>query len=1027
MVSGTSERSLVSSLMDLSRLLYRTAQIVRIPSEDLLKSLGLELPLPPQLILCGIQSAAATFRLPPSSKTDTIQRHEVLLDGHLVGELPHNAETFQLLNLYPSVRYELRIIAVNHCDLRAVSKSVTFQTLSDSLDLFSGPTQATIHVQLLPPVRERPTLPKSDGCTLSSQSRADPTPLSSHSNSTGEPQLPAQKPEGPSTHSSCEETVVLGSLPCNGGHTRDLHELRSDLYESIKHFEKVRTEYQATLDTLEQELSAVRNQAKTKEDLSSETRRELAHLERNTRILKNTRDALEKKAADCDSGKHRQEDEIRQWKEQLREIETEMKTLEKEKGKTKGRGEKRMKSVKENVKSLQKQLKSLEQELKQYKGSLPPPVDEQNPGHSEPISNHLEEQRHLLELRSQVERETCRLQEVRDLRDQAQRLLQHRQAQVRTVSGTDIFGFHQPAGKLGNRGDTSGQAFSYTHSHDLNDHHESSRGILSPTAQVLLPSGLLGDEDSPQEMRDSRWNPDDILESFRGHQSARTTLQNSISSTQSVIPSSIPKSPTSSNSRSTPPSVWSSPRNSSLQITGFPTLHDSLKQDSDALSIGSAALVDASTTVEEPVGSRKLASFFSWQRGRNPREDQLRFGSLRPNETKSVPRSHEFPDPIGTKRRSGSTASWVSPASLRGKPTLGFGRADGSTLSPYDHSASSTLAKRRLGFGMFGAGNQRPTPVAGLAHPGSFQVLMTTSGLPPPRPSTESQPFGWPSSHHQDENADISRIYWSLPTSRRQSLRNASTSSSGLGFSALAIDDLLKVSENMPSQGTAPPVPKLNPAAAAFTSKRWTFRNGDAKKKAKDAQSSTMYDPDPSPQPDVHDAVSVHTISSRADTATTASNSIELSLTNASDSIPGTPVKDLGNSFISKLVTRKSSSGKFNLALGRAKDRSSVAAGAETPTSSTTKSIFGRKSAEPVDESAVRVAGELAKASLAMQEYSEAAAAAKKQESGAGSETNGSAGKRASGLDWVRMVGKSKKKRDAAETAGVAAEDESAG
>ena len=173
---------------------------------------------------------------------------------------------------------------------------------------------------------------------------------------------------------------------------------------------------------------------------------------------------------------------------------------------------------------------------------------------------------------------------------------------------------------------------------------------MSLTADALLPSGLLGDEEPPsprsgslQDIYPSSRPPDTSFgvggfPGFSGVESSATG----------------PNSPDSSGSRSN--SVFSSLRSS---FYNFPSMPDTFTE-SNRWSINSAgATLDTIRTnsTANPLSSKRLSNLFSFrQRGKTLPDQPPLLGSLKAGQSYSFPRKDQEPlgsglGPIGTARR----------------------------------------------------------------------------------------------------------------------------------------------------------------------------------------------------------------------------------------------------------------------------------------------------------------------------------------------------------------------------------------
>lgn len=467
---------------------------------------------------------------------------------------------------------------------------------------------------------------------------------------------------------------------------------------------------------------------------------------------------------------------------------------------------------------------------------------------------------------------------------------------------------------------------------------------MSPRADALLPSNLLGDEP---------------VGSDPGMGNIASSLFTGINPNlfSGLGPAGLPfdplahgsPSPVSSGSRSA--SIFSSPRDSLNNL-----------QETDRISAHSAnvPLTQAGPSDGPQSASRKLSGLFSFtrQRGKTLADDPPVLGTLKLGQSQSFPRNLEQGlDPIGTRRRRLShTGGWANPM------TSLFPRSTGTGNDTTDAASARIPTSRRSGFpdffassrlnpanfgklgktglGDLGSGYNQFSPRHDPIEPALFGTLRGDSSSPRPsstysfenqlpRPSTDSQPFGWPAPDKSGLRGSPLGPDWSSPQpwshsqSRRPSIQYGSTSNLSLGAAA-AESDVLEVPHEMPrplqapigtrpSSSQRPVTPKLNPAAPSFKtlfSKKAEKEKDKDKEKVKESEIPNDKEieatPEESSPPDSRRSKDSRSIA----TATSMGESYD----SLERTPSGTPSETPGQkeTFIQK-ITRKSSSSKFNI------------------------------------------------------------------------------------------------------------------
>lgn len=460
---------------------------------------------------------------------------------------------------------------------------------------------------------------------------------------------------------------------------------------------------------------------------------------------------------------------------------------------------------------------------------------------------------------------------------------------------------------------------------------------MSPTANALLPSNLFRDEDVSGP----------LLGNKRGDEIFCAEPPSTLSPSGGDSEPRGPISPVSSSSRS--PSIFSSPHDSLQIVHNHQAGADPLLEN-DHRSVNSAGTSFASVAVDtNTMAARRLASLFNFnrQRGKST-NDPPPLGTLKQGQSQSFPRNleQETLDPVGTRRRRGSYGNWANPmASFLTRN----GALSGESVEGNGSLTSRPSVARRSRLNMFGSKYDPLEPSALLEQPSSPRPSSTYSFENVlPRPSTDSQPFGWPVLPHRSSplGADWSgtRGPWSRSQSRRQSIQHGSTSNLSLGSTPLDPEDYqstLGVQVTPPAPiGTRPqssqrPItPKLNPAAPTF---KTLFSRGDTKRaskaektlekateKSKDKVAeegkdmgfeALLEETSPTDPRLSRDAHSIATATSMAESHDSLDRSI--SGTPSEAVTPSAPKETL-----MQRITRKSSSSKFTVPWG--KDRGSL-------------------------------------------------------------------------------------------------------
>lgn len=448
--------------------------------------------------------------------------------------------------------------------------------------------------------------------------------------------------------------------------------------------------------------------------------------------------------------------------------------------------------------------------------------------------------------------------------------------------------------------------------------------MMSPAANQLLPSNLLGDEEFA--------NPDtsdavsrETLETSSHNPFIKHTLSNSDTS----FPT--PHTPLSTGSRAG--SVFSSPHDSMQNLQGFPSSQEAYS-DNDLHSINStsAPLHGSLAADPNPLATSRLANLFSSpfsrQRGKRSTQDAPMLGTLKQGQSQSFPRhfEQEAVDSAANRRRRGSHGTWVNPMTAL--------LARNSSDAPENGIITArTFSGRNSRLNMFKPKLDALDPSVfaekKTSRPSSTYSYDQTYG----KASSESQRLWWPVSETiPSRTSPLGATWapsngpWSHMPSRRASIQHGSSTNLSIGSTPLEPDEmptslLRQRSEQAPigtrpKSSQRPTTPRLNPAAPSFKTlfrgklERSTGKVSE-KHKDKDNESSEQEESEIAneaspPRPRLsRDAQSITTATSTAD----SHDSFERSTS-------GTPSDTIASGQKESLmqkITRKSSSSKFNV------------------------------------------------------------------------------------------------------------------
>ncbi|KAI1989179.1 hypothetical protein LOZ53_003678 [Ophidiomyces ophidiicola] len=974
----------VSILWALIWLSYRTYQVCLTPNDVLVDKLGLDIPPPPEVTLeeIGSRDIRIAWKYPDSH--NSIHKHIIQVNGVRVGESKRSETAVSVSNLLSGHIYHICVIAISAANFQTSSAVLHVRTNYDDSQGENGVCGGP-YIQAYAP---RPSILTSPSAPVMTREHSS-GPLQGKRSVAGR--------KGPLSASVTDyNTSHVTSDDGKGSSLEDSEETVERLAEQLKNMQQENDtldrqicqeekEYELSLGELEDRRDELRQRVKEKDEASGDLRKHINKLESLNRSAQSERSKREKQLQQKEAEKNKRADDIARWDAGVSEMRSAAERLQGEKAEIEKQSAKRLAEYRSKIRDEQTGMKALEEDIKVKGGRIKLLEEERRRlegGDNEETKelDRLERERDcrweikmanlraqytsLINVHTQAQQQYYEAQErlkwitsqrpsttlpyvpipALDFdtarRANTYRRSRHRSSLTSNVSSPVSYSIAESTFQGSNSYRQLGTAsptvpptsafFNINNGMTIPDpadqlspiRTEPSNPPMSPRADALLPSDLLGDEDqppsSPQETTEFPTLPVSAAAPFQG-------LQNS---------------PSPASSGSHPPSLFTSPRESIINLPE--SEHKSMQTAESQVS------PDAAQSA-----SRKLSGLFGFhrQRGRTMADGPM-LGSLKPGQSQSFPRNMDLEDldPIGTRRRRLSyTGGWANPmATLFPRSSTTHVTADSSsdrlpasrramfpsffTTGKASNASSDMLENTdpKIGYNQFSPRHDPINPsILGTvrrdslsprpASTYSFDTLL-------PRPTSDVPPFGWPPPDiHRNGplNVDWSTTggAWSRSQSRRPSFQLGSSSHLPPAFPS----DINFIDQPYEPQrpiqapiGTRPPsshrpmTPKLNPAAPSF---KTLFGKKSERSKAKDMDTPKSHDEaqfentSPTESRQSKDTRSIRT---------SAAESRE-SLERISSSTPSDVINSK-ESFIQK-ITRKGSSSKFNMPW---KDRASL-------------------------------------------------------------------------------------------------------
>ncbi|KAI9885858.1 MAG: Transcription initiation factor TFIID subunit 9 [Watsoniomyces obsoletus] len=811
---------------------------------------------------------------------------------------------------------------------------------------------------------------------------------------------------------------------------------------------KEEEDFRETKESLVRERDRLKQLLKEKDEASAELRKEVQSLERQNRVVQSNKSAKERLLRQKQEERQKMEQDVERWKRETEAYVKEMEKMKTRKQRVSENASTELKSMRDNIHENQTAIKEMEEDIRIKGAQIKEFEDERRVQAEEDDRETQERERRAQE---EDEKQELKLQElqttytkmlrsVQQARDNHHRASERlawwrahgipRPVQFAPSASTELESLSMNAppqqrrtrstrtrpvnksspvngypGEYQPRPPSTMMSFFNTPSAGAVPSAPNQAGMspedveqltagahLSPRADLLLPSNLLSGSD--EDIPNPRWGS--ISASLS---TTRPTDLNSFPTSSAPFHESLlhdTHSPDSPGSREA--SLISSPHGSLLNLPGNHLGADSPLGGGNL----SHSSLDAIYTDHPSPGPRRFANLFSLnrQRGKTMEAEAPALGDLKSAQTQSFPKNWDQPsgrlDPIGTKRRRGSySTSWIG-------SMAGFNsrhRSSGlpaRTSEEIEENVTTGTSPRRKPFAMFGSGSgsgsdsktdrlnlpdllRESTPERPISRSSGDHML--------PRPSSESQRFGWGVSREPHQSG----MYWSQKTmdpwsrgpSRQSSGQKASgpfgsSSSLSLGLSPLDADPV-ETSTSPPSVPQAPigtrprsspkvtiETPKLNPAAPSFktlfNNRKEARRSEKAdkqeraaelerekeKERERDRDFESLQDDAVHHRRSSRDTRSLHTEESMAESTESVDRPNSAAASDSGITPSGSLPKDRESIF--QKISRKSSATKFNVpwkdknarVARRAADPSTASSQGDADEDVSTEASFGR-------------------------------------------------------------------------------------
>ncbi|KAJ5515117.1 Fibronectin type III [Penicillium fimorum] len=874
----------VSILWALIWLLYRAWQVCQTSNEVLVEKLGLDIPPPPEVTLEEITAREIRLAWKQPDFHNSIHKHIIQVNNVKVGESKRAETAVEISNLLPGNIYHICVLSVSAANFQTPSAILHVRTKSLPLSEAqqNGNAGGPIIRASIP--RSTVGLPTPSAPIMSREHSAGqlpgkrPSAGRKISPTTGTADVSHSNFE--ETFKSRAKTAKDETLEQLADRLKSLQHENENVEKQGAEEEE---EHIAVLKDLEKQRSELRKRVREKDEASGDLKKHVYKLESVNRTVQGEKSKRMRLLQQKEAERKKRKNDILRWQEKISRMNSDALQAKDDKARIEEEGTVRADEVRAKIAKEQGEMKTIDDEI-QDKGGRVKKLEEERMGLQEGDSEDGKELDRIDNERArQWEHKLgnlhARYATLVTLHAQAQQQYQEAQERLKWLTAqrpgsSGPFAFPTLDLDMSNTAtirprrhrsslnsnvssplnfpgvETFSSSINYNPSgHSptfapssaffninngmalpgLSDPPEIMRSDtevafnnpqMSPRADALLPSDLLGDEESPEFPR-SITRP-----RFATMEASSTPLDSF---------GHGPVSPVSSGSRAG--SIFASP------------LETQNRQD-ESQGVHLSAAGDAPKSA-----SRKLSGLFGFHRprGKTLADESPMLGSLKPGQSQSFPRNIDELDPIGARRRRSSyTGNWANPMSLFPRSnTAGVTMDSSSDHAPSRRAAFSNIfSSSKFGFG--GAGTRGnpdlssgynqfsprhdpidPSSLLGGVRRGSLSPRPSSTSFDTPNqlphPSTDNRHFGWPSTENAGHRNSPLGFDWAAPSnwsrapSRRPSIQYGSSGHLPLGLTGEPdfVEDtfdrhhrpLQAPIGTRPSSSHRPLTPKLNPAA----------------------------------------------------------------------------------------------------------------------------------------------------------------------------------------------------------------------
>ncbi|KAK4188503.1 hypothetical protein QBC35DRAFT_496054 [Podospora australis] len=368
-------------------LFGRAWQTIRKPVPELINTLGVDVPDPPDVSLAGIRADAATVNWTRPPPNRSVVKFLIQVNGVIVGEVAANQEPAIVVSgLKPDHFYNVRVIAVGSNAFQGGSRVIRLRTFgrdgrpqlgNSRLPSNFTPEEPLIIVQSEQTDENGTPKPPTPGLELPTVPEGITSPVrdgNSVATGSGPRRNTVTRKHSPSTTSidqaTRDELLNAHSTKTLPELTEKFESIRKETEEVMTLIAKEETEHRKVLDELETEKKEKKKEQKKKEEQTEKLRRDVHSTDRSMRNALQRKTQKEKLLKEKQAEHARYHDNIAKWEKQIGDMRRDRESFDQQRRELEDERDQKTESFRGDNADLQAECSRLEQELKERRDQV---------------------------------------------------------------------------------------------------------------------------------------------------------------------------------------------------------------------------------------------------------------------------------------------------------------------------------------------------------------------------------------------------------------------------------------------------------------------------------------------------------------------------------------------------------------------------------------------------------------------------------------------------------------------------------